>query len=273
LSFCPRRRKRILASLNQLVHRVLPTRWHSFVAGIRWIGWQHQCPVCRWPTRVFRPLAVVPPVPERCSRCGSLARHRLLWLFLHERTDLFRARLKVLHFAPEACFQDRLRKLPNLDYTTADLAGGYVKPMEVLDVTAIDKPNDAYDLVLCLHVLQAVEHDALAMREIWRILKPGGWAILNSRINPNVEHTYPNPALPAAEVRAAATNQDFAFRIYGRDFPRRLEAAGFEVTTVDYRNSLRPDLVKRYGLQTPSEVFVCRKPGSRASTGDAPSSA
>jgi SAM-dependent methyltransferase len=246
--------------LKRLGQRLLPKRLHDAGAAIYWLGTEYRCPICGWPTRAFRPLAVNPTFRERCSRCGSLARHRLLWLYLRERTDFFSARLKVLHFSPEGCFTERFRRLRNLDYTTADIAGGYTAWMETLDLTAIAKPDNTYDVVLCIHVLQAVEDDARAMREVFRVLKPGGWALLNSRYDPDAEKTRPNPALPPPEVRAAATQKDFAYRIYGRDFSEQLQAAGFEVEIVPFRDSLPPRLIARYFLKTSGDVVIARKP-------------
>jgi len=155
---------------------------------------------------------------------------------------------------------ERFARLENLDYTTADVEGGYTSWMETLDVTAIAKPDASYDTVICLHVLQAVEDDRRAMRELFRVLRPGGWAILNSRLDPEVAATRPNPNLPPPEVRAESPNQDFAFRIYGRDFSDRLRDAGFEVEVAPFGQSLTPEEIERYYLHVPGDIYVCRRP-------------
>jgi len=153
-----------------------------------------------------------------------------------------------------------LAQLKNLDYTTADIAGGYTSWMETLDVTAIAKPDATFDVVICLHVLQAVEEDRKAMREILRVLKPGGWAVLNSRLDTSADLTRPNPDLPPPEIRAKSTNQDFAFRIYGCDFAHRLREEGFEVEVVEFGKSLSEEEKQRYYLHIPGDVYVCRRP-------------
>lgn len=169
--------------------------------------------------------------------------------------------MKVLHFSPEACFIDKFSRLENLDYTTADLEGGYASWMETLDVTAIPKPDETYDVVICLHVLQAVEEDSKAMSELFRVLKPGGWAILNSRLDMDAESTRPNPDLPPAEVRSQSSHRDFTFRIYGRDFADKLRQTGFEVEVVPFGQTLTPREIERYYLHIPGEVYLCRRPG------------
>lgn len=248
-----------MGKLTQLVQRIIPKDARPFAAGLYWLGSRRQCPICGWPARAFRPLSVNPDFPERCSRCGSLARHRLLWLFLQRQTNLFKAPLKVLHFSPEACFIGKFSSLQNLDYTTADVEGGYTTWMETLDVTAIAKPDETYDAVICLHVLQAVEDDRKAMRELFRVLKPGGWAILNSRLDTDAERTRPNPDLPPPEVRAQSVQQDFAFRIYGRDFADQLREAGFDVDVVSFGQSLSPKEIERYYLHIPGDIYLCRR--------------
>jgi SAM-dependent methyltransferase len=248
-----------LGVLKRFAQQLIPKGAQPFAAGIYWLGSKYQCPVCGWPARAFRPLAVNPDFRERCSRCGSLARHRLLWLFFQRRTDLFRARMKVLHFSPEACFMERFSRLENLDYTTADIAGGYTSWMETLDVTDIAKPDATYDAIICLHVLQAVEQDRKAMRELFRVLKPGGWVILNSRLDPTLLHTRPHPDLPPPEIRALSPHQDFAFRIYGRDFADQLREAGFQVEVIPFGESLSAEEIDRYYLHVPGDVYLCRR--------------
>ena len=51
----------------------------------------------------------------------SLERHRLMWLFLKEKTNFFTDNLKFLHIAPEYCFIKRFKKMKNIDF-----AGDYL---------------------------------------------------------------------------------------------------------------------------------------------------
>ena len=114
-----------------------------------------ECPVCGKHFRKFLPYGYGEAMDNRlCPNCLSLERHRLLWLYLKEKTDFFTAPLKVLHFAPEQPFLKRFRALKNLDYTTADLDSPIADLQ--LDVTAIDQPSETYDVVICNHVLEHV---------------------------------------------------------------------------------------------------------------------
>ena len=149
-----------MGHLKTLMQSVLPKRFHDFASAIYWYGRKYFCPICRWHTQAFRAMAIEPDFPEMCRRCGSLARHRLLWLYLKaKKPEFFTAKYKVLHFLPESCFQRRFMRMSNLDYTSADVQGGYSPGMEVMDLTAIEKPDNLYDVVICIHVLEHISDD------------------------------------------------------------------------------------------------------------------
>lgn len=244
---------------TELGQKLVPKPLRPLAAAIYWFGSKFYCPICGWWARSFRPLKLDPTFLERCSRCGSLGRHRLIWLYLKERTNFFSAKLKVLHFAPEACFESRFKKMRNLDYTTADVEGGHVPGKEVIDATAIPKPDNLYDVVICIHVLQHVEDDAKALREIFRVLKPGGWAILNSRMDPMSATTREISNADLSKDQRDVMHADALYRVYGQDFKLRLERAGFAVTVDHYLASLNRKTVERCFLYTVGEVYLCQK--------------
>jgi SAM-dependent methyltransferase len=105
----------------------------------------------------------------------SLERHRLLWLYLKDKTDFFISQKKVLHIAPEQCFLNRFKKLKNLDYITADL---YSPIADVkADICNLPFKNNEFDVIFCNHVLEHIENDNKAMSELYRVLKPNGFGI------------------------------------------------------------------------------------------------
>lgn len=188
----------------------------------------------------------------------SLERHRLLWLYLKNETDFFHKPLKVLHMAPEQCFLSIFKKMKNLDYTTADL----YSPIVDVKADILDLPFDdnEFDLVFCNHVLEHIEDDSIAMKELFRVMKPGGMGIFQVPQELAREVTYEDPKIKTPEDKAKHFGQYDHVRIYGKDYFNRLRNIGFNVEEVNYSKTLSPDLVKKYCLAKGEILPVCFKP-------------
>ena len=187
----------------------------------------------------------------------SLERHRLLWLYLIQKTDFFSAKSKVLHFAPEQAFYKRFRNMENLDYTTTDLNS----PLADVKADICDLPFDdnTYDIIFCNHVLEHIPNDEKAMLELYRVLKPGGMAILQIPQDLNRATTFEDNSITDPKKRAEIFGQYDHVRVYGRDYFDKLRSIGFKVEEVDYTKQLTPQKTDRYRL-APGEILpVCYK--------------
>src|SRR5262249_42077664 len=140
----------------------------------------------------------------KCPRCKARERHRLLWLYLKNKTNLFHDRLRVLHFAPERWFE-ALSSLPKLDYLSADLDPG--RAMVAMDITRIPLPDNSVDAIICSHVLEHVVDDRGAMREMYRILTTGGWATILVPIKSTLQTTLEDFTVVSPEERALLFGQ------------------------------------------------------------------
>lgn len=221
---------------------------------VLYYGRNRVCPVCGHSFRRFLAYGVNPRKDAKCPYCGALERHRLLWLFLSRETDLLDGRPKrVLHFAPEPCFSPMFTQLFGDGYLTADLSGEGVKAK--IDVTDIPCPDGSFDVVICSHVLEHVMDDRTAMRELYRVLKPGGRAIVNVPISPA---TIEDPTVTDPVERARLYGQADHVRRYGEpEFVSRLQSAGFRVRCVRTDDLVGPE--DRDRMWPIGHVFYCEK--------------
>ena len=223
-----------------------------------------ECPVCGKHFRKFLPYGYGEAMDNRlCPSCLSLERHRLLWLYLKEKTGFFSDELKVLHFAPEQPFLKKFKSLKNLDYTTADLDSPIADLH--LDVTNINLPDNTYDVVICNHVLEHVDNVDKAFSEIKRILKQGGWAILMVPINPNVD-TFEDPTITDPKERERLFGQYDHVRQFGRDYAEILRKAGFTVDADRLYFELEENRRERMRLAIPKNSSSARCRPARRST-------
>jgi len=151
----------------------------------------------------------------------------VLWLYLRDRRDLFAQRLRVLHLAPEPWLERRLPARPDLDYLSGDLAPEAA--MTVVDLERLPFAGDAFDRVLCIHVLEHVADDGAALRELARVLAPGSEAIVMVPLLGT--RTDEDPAAPTEE-RLRRFGQADHVRLYGTDLRDRIAAAGLQARVV-----------------------------------------
>jgi SAM-dependent methyltransferase len=187
----------------------------------------------------------------------SLERHRLLWLYLKNDTNFFSAKLKVLHFAPEQCFLNRFRAMDNLDYTTTDLNSPIADVKA--DICHLPFEDDSYDVILCNHVLEHILDDEKAMKELYRVLKPGGWGVFQIPQDLKRETTFEDNTITDKKERTKIFGQYDHVRVYGLDYFDKLRAAGFKVEAVDYSKNLTAEDIDRYRLAPGELIPVVRK--------------
>jgi len=164
----------------------------------------------------------------------------------------------MLHFAPERCFADRLRSAPNVDWLSADLLDP--SAMLKVDITRIQLPDESFDAIYCSHVLEHVPDDGTAMRELARVLKPSGWAIVQVPIASPT--TYEDPTITDPAERERVFGQWDHVRTYGHDVEQRLSAAGFVVQRFSARDVATPEECERMSLRENDWIYFCRRRGA-----------
>ena len=220
-----------------------------------------KCPLCG--TRMFRFSSWSAPFGGHkikdwvCFGCGSHPRHRRLWLYLMRKTKILEQKdAHFLHIAPDSCFVKIFKNIFK-NYLTADLYRHNV--MVRMDITNIEYPDESFDIIFCLHVLEHIPDDNKAMVELYRILKKGGVAIIMIPQTSNYE-TYEDWSITTPEGRLKAFGQHDHVRRYGLDFKEKLQVAGFNVSVIQQNNYLLPKEINKYlGRNKNENIFYCGK--------------
>ncbi len=189
----------------------------------------------------------------------SLERHRLMWLFLKDESDFFTSKkqLKTLHIAPEQCFLDIFKNQKNLDYTTSDLES----PIADVKADICDLPfkDNTFDVVFCNHVLEHITDDSKAMKELFRVMKKGGFGIFQIPQDLSREVTFEDDSITDNKERARIFGQYDHVRVYGRDYFNKLRSIGFKVDEIDYTQKIAPEKLERFCLMKNEILPVCYK--------------
>jgi SAM-dependent methyltransferase len=263
-----------MSKLENLVKQIVPAKifdhYLDYKKRLRikqYAGNQVVCSVCGSTFKSFAPFGRGKRQNARCLACDSLERHRLLWKYLQERTDLFQQKkqIRVMHFAPEKAFYDVLSERPNITYVPCDFVpevyafNGKAK-IEKVDITDIPFPENHFDVILCTHVLEHIPDDNKAMSELFRVMKKGGWGVFQVPIDYNRDKTYEDFSITSPAARKKAFGRAGHVRWYGRDYKLRLANAGFKVMEDDYvKHFSREDLFK-FGFIETEFIYFCQKP-------------
>jgi SAM-dependent methyltransferase len=258
----------ILFSLRRFAKRVL------------YFGFRYSCPVCRSRTRIRFPMGFKFDVlkekavvggqfkPDNvCPVCWTQERTRLVFRYLERHTDVFSRPCSLLHVAPEPGLSRLLATSPNIAYVAGDLdPDRYRKNVRAskLDLEDIDQPDESFDVIICNHVLEHVPDDRRAMSEIYRVLKSGGFAILQVPISFVLERTSEDPSVTDPAERARLFGQPDHVRLYGPDYPDRLGAAGFQVEIFETSRAFAGE-TDRLEINPAENIYIGRKAASRGS--------
>jgi predicted SAM-dependent methyltransferase len=243
----------------------------TLIRKARFWGSKYYCPMCDSNLRELRPYGFKFPVLTekniigggyrlnvQCPICKSKDRERLLYLYLSKKTKLLTEQVKLLHVAPEPALSAFIKQHSNIDYLTADISSNSV--MVKMDITEIEYPEKSFDVIICNHVLEHIIDDGKAMSELYRVLKSGGWGILQVPISLSLDETYEDFLITDPTEREQVFGQSDHVRIYAMDFLDRLKKAGFQVNPFEWwADKEFTGSSNKHGLLQDEYLFVVSK--------------
>lgn len=233
-------------------------------------GSQHQCNICGQKLRRFLPLGEKNQAAKNligasyrlawCPKCYSTDRERLIYHYLHSNSRRLASgnKIKLLHVAPEYNLKKLFRSNPGIEYVTGSLAPQPGE--EKIDITDIHYPDNYFDRIICNHVLEHVPNDRLAFRELHRVLKPSGWALLQVPLSDKLVRTFEDPTIITEKDRENHYGQKDHVRIYGQDYPDRACLAGFRSEPYDINKHLPAMEIMKLGINSKEKLFIFIKP-------------
>lgn len=193
----------------------------------------------------------------RCPFCGSIDRARWVDFVLKSFTDIYnRQDYKIMHFAPEKIISDKLESLCGKDYYTCDIRKGVGKYQ--VDITNIPFRDDMFDFIIVNHVLEHIQDEAKALKEIKRCLKDTGTLVLSFPIATDID-TFEDSSVKSASGRRKFFSQEDHVRLYGRDFVTRIEEYGLRVKVYTPEKLLRREMISGLGFIPDDVVMLCQK--------------
>jgi len=193
-----------------------------------------------------------------CPNCGSLERTRVLLEFLRNETDLFSESNSLLHIAPEDALKDIFKKSKKIEYINGDINKNFAD--EIIDITAINYPDNKFDYIICSHVLGHIPDEKLAIDELYRVLKSNGKAFILTPIHP-LNNTFENKNLIDEHDRLLNYGEKDLLRLHGQDFEERLKREHLNISKIDYRQHIPKEFAKKLSVGDGYRelIFVCQK--------------
>ena len=262
--------KKILVSLiinaNKLIRLLRP----YFLYGNR-----VHCVLCGWRFRKFLPTGIlerefwksadgreIRKLPHvticnaKCPKCGSSERQRLFYLYMKNKKDFDNVKnTKILEVGPDDFVTKALFEREGITYTSVDIERS--NATQKMDLTNLNYPDDSFDNIFCYHVLEHISDDIKAMGELYRVLKPGGWGILQVPLWSDL--TFEDNNVGPEEYELIYGHPQHVRR-YGRDYLDRLESVGFKVDLDKYASSFTNDFLEKYGILKSEDIYLCTKP-------------
>lgn len=234
-------------------------------------GEHYECLFCGFRSKDLASLGIDSPAarkyktigmgvrPGMCWKCRAKDKEKLVYLYLRDVEKIFDGHpLRLLHIAPENIIARRILPVSSIDYVCGDFfAKGYMYPPYVQNMNVLELPcrDEEFDMVICNHVMEHIEDDRKAMRELYRVLKKGGKGIIQVPMSKEIEKTLEDSTVKTEKERLEKFGQKDHLRLYGTDYKERLEECGFKVELIHFSD----EIIDRYGLDKNEDLYICHK--------------
>jgi SAM-dependent methyltransferase len=196
-----------------------------------------------------------------CPYCNSFDRERHLVMYF-DKLDLWNKVRgnSVLHFAPEYHLSKKISEQQPAQYVMGDLFPAK-DGIRKIDATSIDYPDATFDAVIANHILEHIPDYLKAMSEFFRVLKPGGFAILQTPFSKVLMKNFEDEGISTSDMRLFFYAQRDHVRVFGeRSLRQSLEQTGFLLQIAKHSEYFSDDEAFRYGVNCKEDLIMVKKP-------------
>ncbi len=193
-----------------------------------------------------------------CPNCNSWFRHRMMQQFIDD-SGFLEGQPTLLHFAPEIFYVPNFAKKLGKNYYTCDLKVMESPNHHIVNINNIKFEDNTFDRIICSHVLEHIETDEQAISELYRVMKPGGVALIGVPTYGDV--TEEDLSFTTAQ-RKLHYGINVHVRLYGTDISKKLEKAGFTVQ-MESIDTIKGNYMERGHtsghVESDKYLFICTK--------------
>ncbi len=196
-----------------------------------------------------------------CMYCGAHDRERHLFMYFG-RLNLWPKMkdARILHFAPEHHLSLKISEQSPMQFIKADLHPGSEDVIKI-DATHIPYDDEFFDFLIANHILEHIPDYRLALAEFFRVLKPGGMAVLQTPFSKILKNNFEDANLATDELRLFFYGQEDHVRIFGKyQFFKSIENTGFKLQIAKHGDLFHDHVAYVYGVNKKEDLILINKP-------------
>lgn len=196
----------------------------------------------------------------QCPYCFSADRDRHILMYFDKINFWDKINnSRILHMAPEEIIYNEIKRRNPTEYILGDISNYFLPGMSKIDLLQIKYTENYFDIIICNHVLEHIDDDLRATKEMYRVLKKGGSAILQTPFSPDINKTFTDININTEEKRRRFYGHPDHRRIYGKNIFYLFQEAGFQLRIIENNQFFDEHISEFYGVNHKEPLFLMCK--------------
>ncbi len=164
-----------------------------------------------------------------CPICGSTIEERTILLFLLAKTEMISGDMKILIVAEDGALTRFFENFPNIEVRKYSTRGDFI----IRDQRGMDFDAATFDIIVCNYILEKHPSPQVLIKDITKLLKPEGIAILQANLDEKREETAEYSHMYYKDrilLYGIAGN----LRRFGKDYPEFIKSHGLNMSRLKF---------------------------------------